>query len=97
MSLRREERNLYRIIKKQFNSIYDVFESKTFLTSMYLLKYFESENIKYYNMFLENMNELSVDEKRQVLINVTFNLKEQQKNKNKDNKHNKVKTKNYNE
>ena len=93
--MNKEDKLIYKTIKKQFDSILDIFESETFMASIYLLKYFESDDIKYYNTFLEKMNKFTIEEKKQVLLNVVNNLKEQNKNKNK--KHNKVKVKNKDE
>lgn len=91
--LSNEDKKLYRVLEKQIDGIYDIFESTTFITSVYLLKYLSDGDIKYYNLFIEKMSNLNLEERRQVFINVLSNLKEQQKNKKENNKHNKVRVK----
>ena len=90
--LSQEDKEIYRIIEKQVDGILDIFDSETFITSMYLLKYLDDGDIKYYNMFNEKMAKLNFEERKQVFINVIGNLKEK-KNKKDNYKHNKVKVK----
>ena len=77
------------------STINSTINSKTFKTSIYLLKYIDSNEIKYWNMFYEMFEKLNFEEQNQVLTNVSDNLKTQ-KNKNDNNQHNKVKIKDNN-
>lgn len=88
----KQDQEIYKTTKKQINSLNDVFESDTFIASIYLLHYLNNGNEIYYNLFLEKMEKFSYEERVQVFINVSNNLKEQ-KNKKDDKKHHKTKTK----
>ena len=75
-----DEKEILKILRREAESIYDIFESDTFITTIYLLKYLDDGEIKYYNLFLEKMNKLSLEEKRQVFLNVISNLKNREQN-----------------
>ena len=92
MSLDKEDKKIYKMLKKQLSSIYDIFESETFIASIYLLRYIDSGEIKYYQMYLEKMEKFSFEERKQVLLNVAANLSAR-KNKKQKEEHNKVKAK----
>ena len=59
----------------------EIFESKTFIISMYLLKYLYDNDLKYWNKFIDEFSKLDYEDKIQVLMNVAGNLKVQKKNK----------------
>ena len=66
----------------------DVFKSKTFKCSMYLLKYIYDKDEEYFNMFIEMFRKLKPEEQMQVMCNVRANLIEQGKLK--EQKENKI-------
>lgn len=57
----------------------DVFKSKTFKCSMYLLKYIYDKDEEYFNKFIEMFRKLKPEEQMQVMCNVRANLIEQGK------------------
>ncbi len=57
----------------------DVFKSKTFKCSMYLLKYIYDKDEEYFNKFIEMFRKLKPEEQTQVMCNVRANLIEQGK------------------
>ena len=63
----------------------DVFKSKTFKCSMYLLKYIYDKDEEYFDKFIAMFRTFSPQEKMQVMCNVRANLKEQGKLKGKEN------------
>ncbi len=74
-----EEKLVLDCVRKELASLYDIFESKTFITSIYLLKFLDDGDITYYNKYLMNMEKLNLTEKRQVFMNIIVNLKEKEK------------------
>ncbi len=85
--------NLPDTMKECVDDMFDeVFSSKTFLVSMYLLKYIYDSNLKYSDMFIEEFKTLNYEDQIQVLTNVKANLEENKK----INKNNKTKVKKYN-
>ena len=85
--------NLPDTMKEWVDDMFDeVFSSKTFLVSMYLLKYIYDSNLKYLDMFIEEFKTLNYEDQIQVLTNVKANLEENKK----INKNNKTKVKKYN-
>ncbi len=85
--------NLPDTMKECVDDMFDeVFSSKTFLVSMYLLKYIYDSNLKYLDMFIEEFKTLNYEDQIQVLTNVKANLEENKK----INKNNKTKVKKYN-
>ena len=57
----------------------DVFKSKTFKCSMYLLKYIYVKDEGYFNKFIQMFRKLKPEEQKQVMCNVRDNLIEQGK------------------
>ena len=57
----------------------DVFKSKTFKCSMYLLKYIYDKDEEYFDKFIEMFRKLKLEEQMQVMCNVRANLIEQGK------------------
>ena len=57
----------------------DVFKSKTFKCSMYLLKYIYVKDEGYFNKFIQMFRKLKPEEQKQVMCNVRENLIEQGK------------------
>jgi len=60
-----------------------VFESKTFITSMCLLKYIYDRDQNAWNLFIREFSKMNFVDQMQVLSNVAANVKEQKKNKEK--------------
>lgn len=71
----------------------DIFERKSFKASVYLIKYIDKSEEKYFNMFLEMFQSMSFQEQIQTLYNVSAYLEEQKKKMEQD----KVKVKSFNE
>lgn len=83
-----EEIEINNLISKVFNEhvegrLDDALESKTFITSMCLLKCFYDNDENAMNLFAKQFRKLSFEEKIQVLNNVSANIKEQKKSKQK--------------
>ncbi len=59
------------------NTLNDVFKSKTFKCSIYLLKYINDKDEEYFNRFIKMFRKFTPQEKMQVMSNVRANLIEQ--------------------
>lgn len=76
-----------KVFKENVEGMLDnIFESKTFLISMYLLKYIYDRDDKAFDLFIKEFKNLNYMEQIQVLVNVSENLKEN-KQKQKVKKH----------
>ena len=65
-----------KVFKENVEGMLDnIFESKTCLISMYLLKYIYDRDDKAFNLFVEGFKNLNYMEQIQVLVNVSENLK----------------------
>ena len=71
-----ENKKIEELITKTLD---DVFKSKTFKCSMYLLKYIYDKDEEYFNKFIEMFRKLKPEEQMQVMCNVRANLIEQGK------------------
>ena len=80
-----ETRNLVlKVFKDASEVMLDiVFESKTFMTSMCLLKYIYDRDENAWNLFVREFGKMNYMEQIQVLANVSGNIKEQKKSKQK--------------
>ena len=68
------EKNTSELITKTLD---DVFTSKTFKCSMYLLKYIYDKDEEYFDKFIQVFRKLKPEEQMQVMCNVRANLVEQ--------------------
>ena len=71
-----EDKKIGELITKTLD---DVFKSKTFICSMYLLKYIYDKDESYFNKFIERFSNFTSQEQMQVMSNVYANLVEQGK------------------
>jgi len=62
----------------------DIFKSETFICSIYLLKYMNDKDEKYFNKFIAMFRKFTLQEQVEVLCNVRANLIEQGKLKEKE-------------
>ena len=86
----KEENEVYEILEIELDNIKNIIKGDIFITSIFLFKYIDSLDNKYWIMFLHLFEKLSFEEQIEVLKNVSFKLKAE-KNKIENNKHNKVK------
>ena len=61
-------------MKLMNKTLNDVFKSKTFKCSIYLLKYINDHDEEYFNKFINMFREFTPEEKMQVMCNVRANL-----------------------
>ena len=73
-----------KVFKENVEGMLDsVFESKTFMTSMCLLKYIYDRDLNAWNLFIREFSKMNYMDQIQVLTNVSSNIKEQKKSKEK--------------
>ena len=67
---------LNKFLNNSASNISDILKSKSFICSMYLLKYIYDKDKDAYNNFVLMFKNLSDEDKIQVLMNTSVNLKE---------------------
>ena len=71
-----DDKKIRKIITKTFD---DVFKSKTFKCSIYLIKYINDKDEEYFNKFITMFRKMNLEDRIQVMCNVRANLIEQGK------------------
>ncbi len=71
---KKQEEFLKEVEKLVTKTVDDVFKSKTFICSMYLLKYIYDKDESYFNKFIEMFSNFTSQEQMQVMSNVYANL-----------------------
>lgn len=82
-----DEEIIRKLIKKTFD---DIFKSKTFKCSIYLIKYINDKEEEYFNKFFTMFKDMKPIEQMQVMCNVRANLMEQGKLKEKSEEKRKI-------